>query len=59
MHNLTINEDKWYIAHNSADIVHFGYVVAGQQFTTSQPELEFFFNEDDWRARITELGGYP
>lgn len=58
MHNLILTEDKWWIAHNNADIVHYGYCISGQQLTTSQPELEFFFDEESWRARIIELGGH-
>lgn len=58
MHHLTTDRPLRFIAHNSADIVHYGEVAAGQNISTGQPELELFEidQEEQFEARLVALG---
>jgi len=51
------NKECWWIAHNDADVVHFGRLEEGESVQTGQPNLEEFQDEESWKARIVELGG--
>jgi len=46
----------YYIAHNSADIFHYGIVTAGKKITTGQPTLETFLVQSEWETRLLALG---
>ena len=58
MHHLVTDRPRLFIAHNSADIVHWGEVGAGQNISTGQPELELFEADQGsaWDARLLALG---
>ncbi len=49
--------ERYYIAHNNNDVVHYSRVCAGCEFSTGQPFIEEFDNEAEWIARINELKG--
>ena len=49
--------DRYYIAHNNKDVVHYSRVCPGCEFSTGQPFIEEFDNEEEWIARINELKG--
>ena len=58
MHNLVTVRPQFFIAHNSADVVHWGEVGASQNISTGQPNLELFEldQRSEWHSRIVELG---
>jgi len=49
-------QSVWFIAHNSADIVHVGELSPGLSVETGQPELETFDSEEEWNNRKQALG---
>ena len=51
-------KECWWIAHNGAEVVHFGKLEGGT-VTTGQPNLEEFTDEQAWRDRIVALGSTP
>ncbi len=51
--------DVWYIAHNGADIVHYGKVCSCTRMDTTQPTLEQFATEAEMLVRLAELGVTP
>lgn len=46
----------YWIAHNNADIVHYGWSADMAQVATGQPELESFADQAAFIARLAELG---
>lgn len=61
MHHLVTDRPLFFIAHNSADVVHWGDVGANQNITTAQPSLELFEidQRSEWESRLRELGVDP
>lgn len=57
-HDILATETCLFIAHNEADVVHWGEVNAGQQISTGQPNLETFPEDQrsSWESRLEELG---
>jgi len=52
---METTQNTWFIAHNEIDIFHYGFVETGKRIDTGQPNLELFYNEQDWLDRLTEL----
>ena len=50
-----VNKDTWFIAHNSVDIFHYGFVEKDKALDTGQPILEEFDTEEEWLVRLSEL----
>lgn len=44
----------YFIAHSPS--VHYGVLEAGQEIATGQVNLEIFDNEEEYSARLLELG---
>lgn len=61
MHHIVADRPLLFIAHNEAEVVHFGQVVAGQNISTGQPELETYeaHERDAWLTRLVALGVDP
>lgn len=53
----TFTTTTYVICHGAGDVVHSSKVEAGSTLRTGQPNVEEFDNEDQWKARIQELGG--
>jgi len=51
-----IDYKTYWIAHNRKDVVHYGYNEPPAKMETGQPYLEEFDNEEDWEARLRQLG---
>ncbi len=49
-------EDRLWIAHDGADVVHYGEETVGTHVVTGQPYLETFSTREAWLARLAELG---
>lgn len=58
MHHLVTSRPQLFIAHNSADVIHWGEVGVGQNISTGQPSLELFevTQRAVWDARLLALG---
>jgi len=58
MHHLVTSRPQLFIAHNSADVIHWGEVGVGQNISTGQPSLELFevMQRTAWDARLLALG---
>jgi hypothetical protein len=48
--------DCYIICHNGSDIVHPSKIECGTYVATGQPNVEEFPTEEEWKARLTELG---
>jgi len=61
MHHIVANRPLLFIAHNKAEVIHFGKVVGGQNISTGQPELETYeaHERDAWLSRLVALGVEP
>lgn len=53
----TFTATTYVICHGAGDVVHSSKIEAGSTLRTGQPNVEEFDNEDQWKARIQELGG--
>jgi L-alanine-DL-glutamate epimerase-like enolase superfamily enzyme len=49
-------QTAYVICHNGADVIHPTKVEAGTMLTSGQPEFEEFASEEEWEARLAELG---
>lgn len=54
-----MEEIKFYIAHNNADIVNFGQASKNSVISTGQPYLEEFESEEEFSKRLGELKNNP
>jgi len=48
--------NRYYLAHNSVNVFHYGMLTEGQVVTTGQPELEYFDTEQELIDRLIGLG---
>lgn len=53
----TFDSASYIICHGPDGAIHFSKVDSGMTVHTDQPNVEDFDNEEDWKARIQELGG--
>lgn len=52
------NKECWWIAYSDdKEVVHFDKVTVDNSMQTSQPNLEEFTSEDEWKNRLIELIG--
>lgn len=49
----------WYIAHDEATVIHYGFVCPNTRVDTPQPILEQFATEAEMLVRLAELGVTP
>ena len=47
---------KYYVAHNNADVFHYGKLEEGQQVDSGQPYFEEFETEEELKEFLTEKG---
>ncbi len=53
-------QDTWWIARKTDNsIIHYGMVEVGETMESGLDILETFLNEEDWLARLLELGIIP
>ncbi len=53
-------QDTWWIARKTDNsIIHYGMVEVGEIMESGLDILETFLNEEDWLARLLELGIIP
>jgi hypothetical protein len=52
----TFDTDTYVICHNGAEIIHPSVVQARTKLSSGQPQYEEFSTEEEWKARLTELG---
>lgn len=57
---MIAQKDTWFIAHNGAEIVHYGFVEVGKSLNSGQPIIEEFDDEEEWRNRLlNDFGVVP
>lgn len=47
--------NKWYVAHNNNDVVHFGELASLAGVKTGQPHLDIFDTEALMAAKVDDL----
>ncbi len=47
---------RYFLAHNSVNIFHYGELHDGQVVSTGQPNLEYFENINDLKVRLNSFG---
>lgn len=47
---------RYFLAHNSIDVFHYGELNEGQVISTGQPNLEYFDNLNILKERLAEFG---
>lgn len=47
---------RYFLAHNSVNVFHYGELNDGQVVSTGQPNLEYFENLDDLKVRLSFFG---
>lgn len=52
----TFTETTYVICYNGFDVIHPSRVEAGTVLASGQPLYEEFASEEEWKARLTELG---
>lgn len=58
---ISATQDTWWITYNSdKSVIHYGSASIGNSASSGQPLNDpFYYNEEDWLARLAELGINP
>ena len=55
--NTEVTQDTWFIGHDpNFEIVHYSFVEINTRLDSGQEIIELFYNEQDWKTRLLEIG---